>query len=98
MQLWANLSAQHAHLVFFALKVHPHQSDARQALTVKADRINVQSVRLDTPASKRLKLRPSAQQAPTQKKVHQCVALAQQVIIVLKERKRPPYVMVEHLQ
>ena len=65
---------------------------------MKAVRINVQSVRLDTPASKKLKLRPSVQQAPTQKKVHQCVALAQQVIIVLKERKRPPYVMVEHLQ
>jgi hypothetical protein len=65
---------------------------------VKEVGITVQSVPLDTPVLWRLTLRPSAQQAPTQRKVQQCVAPAQPVIIVLKERRRLPYVMVEHLQ
>lgn len=60
--------------------------------------ITVQSVLLDTPVLKRLTLQKSAEQAPTQKKVQQCVAPVQPVIIVLKERRRQPYVMVEHLQ
>jgi len=65
---------------------------------VKEVGITVQSVPLDMPVLRRLTLRQSAEQAPSQRKVQQRVAPAQPAIIVLKERRRLPCVVVEHLQ